>query len=77
MGRSVCIAGMFLIGLFCLAVDAAERQDGDDWPMYGRNLQHTFDNGKPPYKRASPNWKTSFRRATTSSRSQRTSFGTR
>jgi outer membrane protein assembly factor BamB len=44
MGRSVCIAGMFLIGLFCLAVDAAERQDGDDWPMYGRNLQHTFDN---------------------------------
>ena len=44
MGRSVCIAGMFLIGLFCLAVDAAERQDGDDWPIYGRNLQHTFDN---------------------------------
>jgi polyvinyl alcohol dehydrogenase (cytochrome) len=35
---------MFLIGLFCLAVDAAERQDSDDWPMYGRNLQHTFDN---------------------------------
>ena len=25
MGRSVCIAGIFLIGLFCLTVDAAER----------------------------------------------------
>ena len=37
MGRSACIAGMFLIGLFCLAVNAAERRDGDDWPTYGRN----------------------------------------
>ena len=44
MGRSVCVAGMFAIGLLWTAVNAAERRDDDDWPMYGRNLQHTFDN---------------------------------
>jgi polyvinyl alcohol dehydrogenase (cytochrome) len=42
---SVCVALISIIGLtFCLAVTGAERQEFDDWPMYGRNLRHTFAN---------------------------------
>ena len=45
MGRSACFARMFVIGLiFSAAVNGAEQRHGDDWPMYGRDLQHTFDN---------------------------------
>src|ERR1700730_12720686 len=45
MGRSACFARMFVIGLiFSAAVNGAERRHHDDWPMYGRDLQHTFDN---------------------------------
>ena len=45
MGRSACFARMFVIGLiFSAAVNGAEQRHGNDWPMYGRDLQHTFDN---------------------------------
>jgi polyvinyl alcohol dehydrogenase (cytochrome) len=45
MRRSVCVAGMLVIGLISYsAAKSSERRDVDDWPMYGRNLQHTFDN---------------------------------
>ena len=45
MGRSACFARMFVIGLiFSAAVNGAEQRHRDDWSMYGRDLQHTFDN---------------------------------
>src|SRR5215469_5467565 len=45
MGRSICVAGILICGLiFCGTLSSAERRDVDDWPMYGRNLQHTFNN---------------------------------
>jgi outer membrane protein assembly factor BamB len=53
MGRSVCFAGILIFGLsFCGTLSSAERRDVDDWPMYGRNLQHTFDN---PHSLIEPN----------------------
>jgi len=45
MRQSVHIAGMLAIGLIlCSAVKGNELREFDDWPMYGRNLQHTFTN---------------------------------
>ena len=45
MGKSVCFAGILVVGLIvCSAVNGADRQGFRDWPMYGKNLQHTFDN---------------------------------
>jgi polyvinyl alcohol dehydrogenase (cytochrome) len=53
MHRSVSVAGMLILGvIFCSAVKGAEWRDFDNWPMYGRNLQHTFDN---PDSRITPN----------------------
>jgi outer membrane protein assembly factor BamB len=45
MRQSVCIRVMLVIGLMlCSAVNSAESRELDDWPMYGRNLEHTFNN---------------------------------
>jgi polyvinyl alcohol dehydrogenase (cytochrome) len=45
MGKLVCFAGMLVVGLIvCSAVNGADRQGFRDWPMYGKDLQHTFDN---------------------------------
>jgi polyvinyl alcohol dehydrogenase (cytochrome) len=53
MSRSVSIAVTLLAGLIlCSAFKGSEFRDLDDWPMYGRNLQHTFSN---PDSRVTPN----------------------
>jgi len=45
MRRAVGIAKVLFIALIlCSAANAAEKQDSDNWPMYGRNLHHTFTN---------------------------------
>ncbi|MFM0632858.1 PQQ-binding-like beta-propeller repeat protein [Paraburkholderia xenovorans] len=46
----VCIV-IFLLSLMLPAGANAERHDDDDWPMYGRNLEHTFSN---PASRINP-----------------------
>jgi glucose dehydrogenase len=38
---------LVLAVICCVAVKGAEwrdSRDSDDWPMYGRNLHHSFDN---------------------------------
>jgi outer membrane protein assembly factor BamB len=51
--RSISVAVVLLVRLvLCSAVHSAEFRDLDDWPMYGRNLQHTFSN---PDSRVTPN----------------------
>ena len=45
MRRSACVAGIVVVALIlCSAAKSTEWQDSDAWPMYGRNLQHTFHN---------------------------------
>ena len=45
MRQSVWIRVVLVVGLIlCSAVNSAESWEFDDWPMYGRNLQHTFNN---------------------------------
>ena len=45
MRQSVWIRVVLVVGLIlCSAVNSAESWEFDDWPMYGRNLEHTFNN---------------------------------
>ena len=45
MRLSACVAGIVVVALIlCSAAKSTEWQDSDAWPMYGRNLQHTFHN---------------------------------
>ena len=49
MRRAVAVARMLVIALtLCSVVRAADKQDSDNWRMYGRNLQHTFSNAQSP-----------------------------
>ena len=45
MPHLVCITFMIAIQLIlCSTAKAAEQQASEGWPMYGKNLEHTFDN---------------------------------
>jgi polyvinyl alcohol dehydrogenase (cytochrome) len=53
MHRIGCVAGMLVVALFLFSpAKGAERARPGEWPMYGRNLQHTFAN---PDSRITPN----------------------
>jgi outer membrane protein assembly factor BamB len=52
MQRIVCFAIVIVLGLFLWPTVHGTELGFDDWPMYGKNLQHTFSN---PVSRITPN----------------------